>query len=51
MFNIGSVDSFERNLEQAQKELGIDPSHHIPVTYVTEGTLMYVCSTTVAAVF
>ena len=32
-FNIGSVDSFERNLEQAQKELGIHPSDFIPVTY------------------
>ena len=35
-FNIGSVDSFERNLEQAQRELGIDPANHIPVTYSSE---------------
>ena len=35
-FNIGSVDSFERNLEQAQKELDIHPSDFIPVTYKTD---------------
>lgn len=35
-FNIGSVDTFERNLEQAQRELGIDPANHIPVTYSSE---------------
>ena len=35
-FNIGSVDSFERNLEQAQRELGIDPASQLPVTYVAE---------------
>lgn len=36
-FTIGSVDSFERSLEQTQNELGIDPSHFIPVVYVKEG--------------
>lgn len=35
-FNIGSVDSFERNLEQAQRELGITAANHLPVTYVSE---------------
>jgi AFG3 family protein len=35
-FNIGSVDSFERNLEQAQTDLGIDPPNRLPVTYVGE---------------
>jgi len=35
-FNIGSVDSFERNLELAQRELGIDPANQLPVTYVSE---------------
>lgn len=35
-FNIGSVDSFERNLEQAQRDLGIHPSDFIPVTYKTD---------------
>ena len=32
-FNIGSVDAFERNLDQAQREIGIDSTHFIPVTY------------------
>ena len=35
-FNIGSVDSFERNLEQAQSDLNIDPANRLPVTYVGE---------------
>ena len=35
-FNIGSVDSFERNLEQAQADLNIDPADRLPVTYVGE---------------
>ena len=39
-FNIGSVDSFERNLEIAQKDLGIDPVNYVPVTYVSEAALV-----------
>lgn len=39
-FNIGSVDSFERNLELAQKELGVDPTEFIAVSYVTETDLL-----------
>jgi hypothetical protein len=35
-FVVGSVESFERNLEQAQVDLGIDASEFIPVTYVNE---------------
>jgi len=35
-FNIGSVDSFEKNLYQAQEELGIDSAFYIPVTYSKE---------------
>lgn len=35
-FNIGSVDTFERNLETAQVELGIDPENRLPVVYSTE---------------
>lgn len=35
-FNIGSVDTFERNLETAQLELGIDPAHWVSVVYSTE---------------
>ncbi|CAK9179444.1 unnamed protein product [Ilex paraguariensis] len=35
-FNIGSVDSFEEKLEEAQEALGIDPHNHVPVTYVNQ---------------
>jgi AFG3 family protein len=35
-FNIGSVESFERKLEDAQDTLGVDPHDYIPVTYVSE---------------
>ncbi|XP_014087674.1 mitochondrial inner membrane m-AAA protease component AFG3L2 [Bactrocera oleae] len=35
-FNIGSVDSFERNLESAQTDLGIEPLNYVPVIYRTE---------------
>ncbi|KAB2046650.1 hypothetical protein ES319_D01G250400v1 [Gossypium barbadense] len=35
-FNIGSVESFEEKLEEAQEALGIDPHNHVPVTYVSE---------------
>ncbi|KAJ3316668.1 AAA ATPase afg3 [Blyttiomyces sp. JEL0837] len=35
-FTIGSVESFERNLEQAQKELGIPPRERIPISYTNE---------------
>ncbi|CAA0836387.1 ATP-dependent zinc metalloprotease FTSH 10-mitochondrial [Striga hermonthica] len=34
--NIGSVESFEEKLEEAQEALGIDPHDHIPVTYTSE---------------
>ncbi|CAH1269692.1 AFG3L2 [Branchiostoma lanceolatum] len=35
-FNIGSVDTFERNLENAQLEMGIEPSNHLSVVYTSE---------------
>ncbi|XP_053555346.1 AFG3-like protein 1 [Bombina bombina] len=35
-FNIGSVDSFERNLETAQQELGIEPAQRVSVIYSAE---------------
>lgn len=35
-FNIGSVDSFERNLENAQVEQGVEPVNFVPVIYRTE---------------
>ncbi|XP_038706968.1 ATP-dependent zinc metalloprotease FTSH 10, mitochondrial-like [Tripterygium wilfordii] len=34
--NIGSVESFEEKLENAQEALGIDPHEYVPVTYVSE---------------
>ena len=35
-FSIGSVEAFERNLDQAQNELNIPSSERIPVTYKGE---------------
>ncbi|XP_020490615.2 mitochondrial inner membrane m-AAA protease component AFG3L1-like [Labrus bergylta] len=35
-FNIGSVDTFERNLEAASVELGLEASHRPAVVYSTE---------------
>ncbi|KAI8469650.1 MAG: membrane AAA-metalloprotease [Monoraphidium minutum] len=44
VFLIGSVDSFERKLDEAQRDLGIAPDSFVPVKYVTEisvlGTLL-----------
>jgi AFG3 family protein len=37
-FNVGSVDSLEEKLEEAQKELGIDRHDYIPVTYADEAS-------------
>ncbi|XP_020553531.1 ATP-dependent zinc metalloprotease FTSH 8, mitochondrial isoform X2 [Sesamum indicum] len=35
-FNIGSIETFEEKLEEAQETLGIDPHDYVPVTYVSE---------------
>lgn len=35
-FTIGSVETFERKLEQVQRDLGIAPRDFIPVQYVNE---------------
>lgn len=35
-FNIGSVDSLERNLENVQMEMNIDAPNWVPVVYKTE---------------
>nr|XP_010956423.1 PREDICTED: LOW QUALITY PROTEIN: AFG3-like protein 2 [Camelus bactrianus] len=35
-FNIGSVDTFERNLETLQQELGIEGENRVPVVYIAE---------------
>ncbi|KAJ1854543.1 AAA ATPase afg3 [Coemansia sp. RSA 638] len=39
-FSIGSVDSFEKQLVDAQNELGIPPSQRIPVEYRDEVSVM-----------
>lgn len=39
-FTIGSVETFERKLEQAQRELGILPRDFVPVQYVSETNWM-----------
>lgn len=38
-FSIGSVESFERRLDEAQDQLGIPPSERIPVNYASEADL------------
>eukprot|EP00730_Choanoeca_flexa_P016057 TRINITY_DN7509_c0_g1_i1.p1 TRINITY_DN7509_c0_g1~~TRINITY_DN7509_c0_g1_i1.p1 ORF type:complete len:760 (+),score=254.58 TRINITY_DN7509_c0_g1_i1:185-2464(+) len=35
-FTIGSVESFERQLDMVQREMGIAPQQMVPVSYVTE---------------
>ncbi|XP_038070042.1 AFG3-like protein 2 [Patiria miniata] len=35
-FNIGSVDAFERNLENSQVDLGIEPNNYLSVVYSSE---------------
>ena len=35
-FNIGSIESFEQKLKDAQETLGIDPHDYVPVTYFSE---------------
>ena len=39
-FAIGSVEAFERALDEAQKEMGLDPRDHVQVKYETEGTTL-----------
>lgn len=39
-FHIGSVDSFERQLEESQKQLGIASSDFIPVKYITQWSIL-----------
>lgn len=35
-FNIGSVDSFEHNLEMAQQQMGLESTQRVPVYYSSE---------------
>ncbi|XP_062923124.1 AFG3-like protein 2 [Mobula hypostoma] len=43
-FNIGSVDTFERNLETVQQEIGIEPANRVAVVYNTESDGSFVLS-------
>lgn len=38
VFSIGSVESFEKKLEEAQDQLGIPPAERIPVSYEAGGS-------------
>ena len=38
-FSIGSVDTFERNLASAQRNLGVSPSEEVPVLYKSQMTM------------
>ncbi|KAL6889637.1 ATP-dependent metallopeptidase Hfl [Trichoderma longibrachiatum] len=40
VFSIGSVESFEKKLEEAQDQLGIPPSERIPVSYESGGSTL-----------
>eukprot|EP00884_Botryococcus_braunii_P009436 jgi/Botrbrau1/18494/Bobra.0072s0073.1 len=35
-FNIGSIDSFERKMEEAEEDLGHTPDTYVPITYSSE---------------
>jgi AFG3 family protein len=35
-FNIGSIDSFERKMEEAQEDMNWPPSSWVPITYTNE---------------
>merc|ERR1719219_2379150 len=43
-FSIGSVDTFERNLENAQSDMGIEASRGVPVLYKTQMEMSSVLS-------
>lgn len=38
-FAIGSVDAFEKKLEEAQRAVGMDPSREIPVQYTADSSI------------
>lgn len=42
IINIGSVENFEKQLEEVQRLLEIDPHHYIPITYSTSFDWKYV---------
>ena len=35
-FNIGSIESFERKMEEAQEDLGLSPNDFVPIVYTNE---------------
>jgi AFG3 family protein len=39
-FYIGSIETFERQMEEAQRELGKDPQDFVPVIYAKENEYM-----------
>mmetsp|Transcript_7855 Transcript_7855/g.13510 ORF Transcript_7855/g.13510 Transcript_7855/m.13510 type:complete len:862 (-) Transcript_7855:907-3492(-) len=41
-FAVGSIDSFERKMDEAQKDLGLPPDAYVPVKYVHEVSLVSV---------
>ncbi|XP_076759977.1 AFG3 like matrix AAA peptidase subunit 2 [Xylocopa sonorina] len=41
-FNIGSVETFERNLENAQIEINVEPQNYLPVHYRDELELYHI---------
>ncbi len=41
-YNIGSVETFEKNMDAAQTELGRTPTQAVPITYQTEVNVTYV---------
>ena len=42
-FNIGSIDSFERKMEEAQEDLGLPSDAFVPITYTNELSWQQVC--------
>jgi len=42
-FNIGSIDSFERKMEEAQEDLGWGTDSFVPITYTNELSWQQVC--------
>jgi len=38
-FNIGSIEAFERRMEDIQKDMGIEPRDYVPIQYMTESNI------------
>ena len=49
-FTIGSVEAFERNLEEAQRQLGIDPHEYVQVIYAVESPMSSVIASVLPTV-